>query len=74
MRKRERQKYYETMRSLAPYLNIGWIFLFSILLGLLIGWWLDKKFGTEPWFMLAGLILGVVTGFYNFFKVVLSIK
>ena len=36
-----------------------------------IGWWLDRRFGTKPWWMLAGLILGMIGGFVNFFRLVL---
>lgn len=34
-----------------------------ILLGWLVGYLLDGKLGTDPYFMLAGLLLGVVAGF-----------
>lgn len=36
-----------------------------------IGFWLDRRYGTKPWFLLAGLILGMVGGFVNFFRLVL---
>jgi len=36
-----------------------------------IGYVLDKYLGTKPWFLLAGLILGMVGGFVNFFRLVL---
>jgi len=36
-----------------------------------IGWWLDGRFGTKPWLLLAGLILGMIGGFVNFFRLVL---
>jgi F0F1-type ATP synthase assembly protein I len=36
-----------------------------------IGYWLDGRFGTKPWLLLAGLILGMVGGFVNFFRLVL---
>jgi ATP synthase protein I len=39
-----------------------------------IGYWLDGRFGTKPWFLLAGLILGMIGGFVNFFKLVLPPK
>jgi F0F1-type ATP synthase assembly protein I len=34
----------------------GWIF-FPILAGIFLGRWLDKKFGTDPWFFLG--VLGI---------------
>ena len=36
-----------------------------------IGYWLDGRFGTKPWLLLAGLILGMIGGFMNFFRLVL---
>jgi ATP synthase protein I len=39
-----------------------------------IGFWLDRRYGTKPWLLLAGLILGMVGGFVNFFKLVLPPK
>lgn len=36
-----------------------------------LGWWLDGKFGTGPWVMVAGLLLGMAGGFVNFLQVVL---
>ena len=39
-----------------------------------IGFWLDRKYGTKPWFLLAGLIFGMIGGFVNFFRLVLPSK
>ena len=36
-----------------------------------IGFLADRRFGTKPWLMLAGLILGMIGGFVNFFRLVL---
>ena len=36
-----------------------------------LGYWLDRRFGTKPWLLLAGLVLGMVGGFVNFFRLVL---
>jgi len=33
-----------------------------------IGWLLDRWLGTKPWLMVAGLVLGAVTGFYQFIR------
>ena len=34
-------------------------------IGLLIGWYLDRLFGTEPWLIIAFTIFGIVAGFRN---------
>jgi len=36
-----------------------------------VGYWLDRRLGTKPWLLLAGLILGMIGGFVNFFQLVL---
>jgi len=47
----------------------GWVsggsFLSSILAGLAIGWGLDAWLGTDPWFVVAGVVAGSVSGFYG---------
>ena len=33
-----------------------------------VGWLLDRWLGTAPWLLVAGLVLGAVTGFYQFIR------
>ena len=49
----------------ASYGLIGAIMLFGG-----IGYAVDSWRGTSPWFLLAGLILGIVVGFYELAKTV----
>jgi F0F1-type ATP synthase assembly protein I len=49
----------------ASYTLIGAILLFG-----LIGYGLDRWLGTAPWLLLAGLLLGMITGFYELAKAV----
>jgi F0F1-type ATP synthase assembly protein I len=49
----------------ASYTLVGGI----ILLGG-IGYAIDKWRGTAPWFLLAGLLLGIVVGFYELVRTV----
>jgi ATP synthase protein I len=30
-----------------------------------VGYWIDRRFGTEPWGMLGGVVIGLVGGLYN---------
>ena len=62
----------EVYRKLAPYLNVGVVWMASVLLFTWIGLTLDKKWETKPWLTLVGAILGILTGFYHFIKTVLS--
>jgi F0F1-type ATP synthase assembly protein I len=34
-----------------------------VLVGWLLGYWTDGQLGTDPWLMLAGVLVGVVAGF-----------
>jgi ATP synthase protein I len=40
-----------------------WDFVGTVLAGAVIGWAVDRWFGTEPWAILTLMILGVVGGF-----------
>ena len=39
-----------------------------------IGYFLDGRWGTKPWLMVAGLLFGMAGGFVNFVQIVTSIK
>ncbi len=34
----------------------------------LIGYWIDRRYGTAPWGLVGGVILGLVGGLYNLVK------
>jgi ATP synthase protein I len=52
-----------------PILHFGrsfalfWDFVGTILAGSVIGWLIDRQFGTEPYWTLGLLVLGVIGGF-----------
>ena len=49
-------------------IGVGWYVTGSILLGVLAGLWLDNKFDTEPLFVVAGLILGIIVAGYGVYR------
>jgi F0F1-type ATP synthase assembly protein I len=51
-------------------IGIGWFIVFAILVGVLSGRWLDEQLGSEPVFLLIGLILGLAIAFYGTFLLV----
>lgn len=51
------------------YGGVGFQLATSVVAGLLIGGYLDKRWDTSPWLTLTGLILGGVGGFYNLIKI-----
>ncbi len=46
--------------ALSLAFNLGWTMVFSLLIPLLAGIWLDRKLGTEPLFILIGTVLGIL--------------
>jgi F0F1-type ATP synthase assembly protein I len=40
--------------------NLAWTMLFSLLLPLLAGIWLDRRLDTAPLFILIGAVLGIL--------------
>lgn len=38
----------------------------------LVGYWTDRHFGSAPWGLLIGLVLGLVGGLYNLVKEALA--
>jgi len=55
----------EMFRDLGFYSSLGFTVALSIFIGLALGLYLDRKFDTDPWLMLAGLILGIAAAFRN---------
>ena len=43
----------------AALLGAGWFFATALILGILIGQWVDEKTGLEPTFTLVGILLGL---------------
>jgi F0F1-type ATP synthase assembly protein I len=43
---------------------------FSVLICFGIGWLIDRWRGSSPKFAVAGIILGAVLGFYEFYRVI----
>ena len=55
-------------RELWYYSSLSFSIALSIVIGLGIGVWLDRRvFGTSPWFTLIFLGLGVIAGFRNIY-------
>lgn len=48
--------------------SFGITMIAAVFLGLYGGWWVDRRLGTFPAFMLLGVFLGIGVGFYNLWK------
>ncbi len=51
------------------YGAVGFQLAATVVGGLLLGGWLDKKFGTLPWLTIIGLVIGATGGFYNLVRI-----
>ncbi|MFO1463110.1 MAG: AtpZ/AtpI family protein [bacterium] len=51
------------------YGGVGFQLAASVVGGLLLGGYADKRWGTGPWLTMTGLILGAIGGFYNLIKI-----
>lgn len=56
---------FETYRKMEPFLGLGLTFAVTILAFLFLGRWLDSKWGTSPWLLIAGAALGMILGFVH---------
>ena len=63
------EKYRKYLRFSTVGLELG----FSVMIGLFVGQWLDKTFGTEPWLLLICLLFGMVAGFRGLIRLLKSV-
>ena len=54
--------------SVGEYAGLGIQFAASIVVFLYLGQWLDRKLGTAPWLLLAGVFLGAGGSFYSMYR------
>lgn len=49
--------------------SAGIAFFGSVAFMLFIGWIADLLFGTKPWGLVGGIVLGSIIGFFQFFRI-----
>jgi F0F1-type ATP synthase assembly protein I len=54
--------------SVGEYAGLGIQFAASIVVFLYLGQWLDRKLGTAPWLLLAGVFVGAGGSFYSMYR------
>ena len=57
----------KAIKALGYLSSIGLSMALSVALGALIGYYIDKKFGTDPWFLLIFLGFGIAAAFRNLY-------
>jgi len=51
--------------------GVGFFIGGSIVLGVVVGRWLDSRLNTEPILVIVGLILGIIVAFYGVYRMLL---
>jgi F0F1-type ATP synthase assembly protein I len=64
------EAFQETVRKSGPAAMGSYTLIGAIMLLGGIGYGIDNWRGTSPWFLLSGLVLGLVVGFYELAKTV----
>lgn len=57
------------VKGLATIASMGIMMVVSTFIGLAIGYYLDRYFGTEPWLTILFLVFGIAAGFKNIHKI-----
>jgi F0F1-type ATP synthase assembly protein I len=59
-----------TAEQAGPAAGAGYTLIGAIMLLGAIGYGIDRWRGTEPWFLVGGLLLGIIVGMYELAKTV----
>ncbi len=54
--------------KLGAYYDLVIRFPVTVMAPALLGWWADKKLGTDPWLVVIGFHLGLAGAFYTLYK------
>jgi F0F1-type ATP synthase assembly protein I len=60
------------MRELAPYASLGMQLVLTIVIFTYIGWWIDGKYDTSPWWLIILTFFGAVAGMVTFLRTVIT--
>lgn len=63
---RRGKRAFDTLSASSVGLELG----LSVIIGLLVGYWLDSRYGTAPWLMLLFLGFGLAAGFRGVLRAV----
>jgi F0F1-type ATP synthase assembly protein I len=53
-------------------IGIGWCFAMPIVIGVLLGNWIDSRTGRAPLFVLLGILIGLAVGIYGSVRMLLQ--
>ena len=58
-----------TLQLIGQLSTIGLSFVFALVIGFGVGYWLDGVLGTKPWLSFIGFFLGLAAGVLNVYRV-----
>jgi ATP synthase protein I len=66
--KKSSQSKKESTRKILELSSIGLALPSSIAIGLFLGYYLDKLFGTDPWLLIIFLLFGIASGIISLIR------
>lgn len=64
----------ELLNGINTAVTIGFYMMSSVVVGILLGRWVDGYFGSGPWVTISGIVLGMITGMWAIYKKVMEGK
>lgn len=65
VRKEDKKQLFDTLGTVG---NIGFTMVSTVAVGLFLGRMADKWFESSPWFSVAGIVLGMISGLWAMYK------
>ncbi len=56
------------IQIVGSYSYVGIFFGVAVVIGLFAGRWADRRWHTEPWLTLVGILIGVAAGFRELYR------
>lgn len=60
----------ERAALVVSYMTLPFVLAVPPIIGWAIGFWLDKQLNTKPWFMYGLLVVGLIAGVREFYRIV----
>lgn len=70
----KKNQYWNYARYANMAISFGITMIAGIFMGFYAGGWLDRRFGTEPWLMLVGILAGVAIGFRSIWSELVALE
>jgi ATP synthase protein I len=58
----------KAIRNIGAMSTVGFMFVLAVVIGALVGKWLDDLAGTSPWLFLLFFFFGLAAGMLNVFR------